>query len=109
MSRYTVEQLRQAYCKATEISGSGDRIDCDGRRIKWLEYGDRSSLYGWEVDHYPIPQCDGGTDEPWNLRARHCEGNAMAGGLLGAYRKDEPVSNAMAQYRSSVWNLPRRR
>jgi hypothetical protein len=90
MSRYSPEQLRTAYTMAHAIPNSDDRIDCDGRRIRWSDYGDRSRPYGWEVDHWPIPQCDGGSDAPWNLRARHCTGNAMAGGYLGAHRRDEP-------------------
>lgn len=89
MSRYSPQQLWAAYIKATAIEGSEDRIDCDGQRIRWVEFGNRSHPYGWEVDHSPIPQCDGGWDAPWNLRARHCTGNAMAGGYLGASRREE--------------------
>lgn len=96
MSRYSAEQLRTAYTMAQVIPDSDDRIDCDGRRIRWSDYGDRSRPYGWEVDHWPIPQCDGGSDAPWNLRARHCTGNAMAGGHLGAFRREEP-GNAMLE------------
>ena len=90
MSRYSFQQKWHAYTKAEAIPGSDDRIDCDGRRIRWSEYGERASQFGWEVDHFPVPQCDNGPDELWNLRARHCTGNAMAGGLLGAFRRDEP-------------------
>ena len=45
------------------------KLDCDGRLISRYEYGKRTTL-GWNVD-YVIPIAFGGTDAPWNLRARH--------------------------------------
>ena len=94
MSRYTEQELWTIYCKAAPIPGTTDRIDCDGRQISWPEHGNRNHRSGWEVDHHPIPQCDGGTDELWNLRPRNCYGNALAGGLLGLAHQ---YSNALSR------------
>jgi 5-methylcytosine-specific restriction endonuclease McrA len=56
------------------------KLDCDGRLISRYEYGKRSTL-GWEIDHI-IPIYLGGSDAPWNLRARHHRGDRVAGRLL---------------------------
>lgn len=57
------------------------RQDCDGRIIKWDEYGQHSTN-GWEIDHI-VPVALGGGDAYSNLRARHWLGNSTAGGILG--------------------------
>lgn len=64
------------------LVGADYALDCDGRKICFRDYGNRFSEYGWEVDHI-TPKAMGGTDAPYNLRARHWRGNASAGGLLG--------------------------
>lgn len=61
------------------------RLDAHGLPVKWDDYGDRSSPYGWELDHYPIPKSLGGSDEPRNLRVLRCQTNASHGGILGAF------------------------
>ncbi len=72
-----------AWNNATPIAGFPDyRIDCDGKQIKWSDYG-KYSEFGWQIDHIQ-PQALGGGDHPSNLRARHSKGNASAGGLLGS-------------------------
>jgi hypothetical protein len=55
------------------------KLDCDGRLISRYEHGKRSTL-GWEIDHI-IPVYLGGSDAPWNLRARHHSGKPGAGGI----------------------------
>jgi hypothetical protein len=54
-----------------------------GRLIWWLAYGDRESVFGWEVDHR-IPVRLGGRATRSNLIARHWLDNAESGGALGA-------------------------
>jgi hypothetical protein len=59
------------------------RHDENGNPIKYDEYGNRSSMHGWEMDHYPIPEAQGGSDDISNLRPLHCIANARHGGILG--------------------------
>jgi hypothetical protein len=73
-----------AWNKATPIASYPADIirqDCDGRIIRWDQYGLRSD-YGWEIDHI-TPVALGGSDAFVNLRARHWLGNSSAGGRLG--------------------------
>ena len=57
------------------------RKDAFGWWIEWNAYGDRSSPWGWEIDHVR-PTILGGSDHPSNLRALHWRNNATLGGLL---------------------------
>lgn len=59
------------------------RRDDHGNLIKFDEYGNRDSPYGWEYDHFPTPKAFGGADHIGNLRPLHCRTNASLGGLLG--------------------------
>jgi hypothetical protein len=80
---------RAAWANATPIPGYDDAIyrrDRFGWAMRWSDHGDRSSEYGWEIDHV-TPVALGGTDDPWNLAALHCRNNASLGGLLGSARK----------------------
>lgn len=58
------------------------RRDAFGHPIRFSDYGDRSSLYGWEQDHI-LPKALGGSDALDNLRPLHCKNNASLGGILG--------------------------
>ncbi len=41
--------------------------DIKGNKIKYDDYGDRNSVYGWEIDHIKT-KANGGGDELSNLR-----------------------------------------
>jgi len=58
------------------------RRDAFRRVIRYSDYGNRNSEYGWEIDHIH-PTALGGLDHISNLRPLHCEVNAGLGGLLG--------------------------
>jgi hypothetical protein len=58
------------------------RWDCDGRVIRFSDYGIRSE-HGWEKDH-AVPLGLSGPDNITNLRPRHWHGNASSGGILGS-------------------------
>jgi hypothetical protein len=83
LAGYSDEELRRTAWENAAAIGDGSylRIDCDGHIICWPEYGLRS-LRGWQVDHI-VAKALGGPDVPWNVRARHWDGNARAGGHLG--------------------------
>ena len=51
------------------IPGSSSfwRLDDFGRVMYYSDYGNRSSKWGWEVDHI-VPVAQGGTDDLSNLR-----------------------------------------
>jgi len=74
-----------AWEKATPYPSFGfsnRRIDCDGRIMDWAEHG-KYTEHGWHIDH-TVPLALGGSDELYNLRARHWRGNCGDGGLLGS-------------------------
>jgi 5-methylcytosine-specific restriction endonuclease McrA len=58
------------------------RYDDFGSVILRGAYGDRSSPWGWEIDHILAKRL-GGSDDLWNLRPLHCRTNASLGGVLG--------------------------
>tara|TARA_B100000315_G_C14105946_1_gene375952 strand:+ start:74 stop:367 length:294 start_codon:yes stop_codon:yes gene_type:complete len=58
------------------------RHDDYGSVIRYSDYGNRDSDYGWERDHYPIPASTGGPDTVDNLRPLHWRNNTALGSLL---------------------------
>lgn len=70
------------------------RQDDFGQLIRWSDYGDRNSAYGWEIDHR-VPTGLGGSDLLSNKRPLHCSVNAGLGGLLGAALGSGPTDNSL--------------
>lgn len=55
--------------------------DC-GAWMKFKEYGTRTSIYGWEIDHI-TPESKGGSNSLYNLRPLQWENNvAKSNGRL---------------------------
>jgi hypothetical protein len=59
------------------------RNDDFGKRLRWSDYGDHTSPFGWSIDHI-FPSAIGGHDGIDNLRPLHCGSNSGLGGLLGS-------------------------
>lgn len=62
------------------------RHDDFGHVIRFTDYGDRQSDYGWEIDHITALAL-GGFDDLSNLRPLHHARNASLGGTLSGLLK----------------------
>ena len=82
---FNKEQIKIVCEKAkTQLNYDSDHIRKDecGAWIYFEKYGDRTSEYGWEIDHI-IPKSKGGTDDICNLQPLHWDNNVAKGeGLL---------------------------
>lgn len=59
------------------------RHDFEGYVIRWSDYGDTSSEYGWQKDHI-VPDALGGINAVINFRPRHWRRNQGAGSGIAA-------------------------
>ena len=83
------QRKRAAWEKASPVIGydpTDFRRDAFSWWIRWSDYGNRDSDYGWEIDH-TTPSVLGGGDALSNLRALHWRNNASLGGLLSGRRR----------------------
>lgn len=88
MSNYqttTAEQLKLAVWNKGHIIPGYDsniwRRDDFGHAMRYSDYGDRNSTYGWEIDHI-VATTLGGGDHLGNLRPLHWKPNSTLGGML---------------------------
>lgn len=86
-SQFNEQQKLTAWQRAQIVPGRDARLirkDSCGAWIKWLDYGNTNSEWGWEIDHiYPIAR--GGTDVPSNLQALHWRNNRAKGDSVGGF------------------------
>lgn len=79
MANWTQKEIDKIWEKAEYIGESneakGFRKDQCGAWIKYDDYGNRDSKYGWEIDHIK-PASKGGDDILSNARPLHWRNNA---------------------------------
>ena len=72
------------------------RLDDWGNLIRFRDYGNRNSLFGWEIDHV-VPQALDGPSTFWNERPLHWLVNARRGADLAAVVAEGRRSRAISQ------------
>jgi|GEM_PF-1035382 len=81
---FSDQEKVQVWIKGREVPGfdlAHWRYDDYGNIIRWSEYGNPDSAYGWEIDHITALAV-GGTNAISNLRPLRCSTNRGLGGLL---------------------------
>lgn len=81
MANWTEDDVQAVWEKGEVASGNDKdkwRKDQCGAWISREDYGDRNSVYGWEIDHIQTVSKDG-TDTISNLRPLQWENNAARG------------------------------
>ena len=99
-----LEDLKRAcWARTSPVSGhlnSWDfRKDCLGNVVRYADFGNRHSPFGWELD-FIVARALGGSDDPKNLQALHwkataARSNAVPPGLFSA------AKTAAASYQES--------
>lgn len=87
LRRFSEEQKQIAWSRAQIVPGRDPNItrkDACGAWIKWADYGDTNSEWGWEIDHIH-PVVLGGTDHPNNLQALHWKNNRAKGDSITGF------------------------
>lgn len=91
---FSKSEIFQVWNKGAEINGFSRvdwRRDICGAVMKFEEYGNRNSKYGWEIDHIK-PKFEGGTDELMNLQPLHWENNNHKGNNYPIYACKIPTN-----------------
>ena len=60
---------------ATQLNSWEFRKDCLGNLVRYADFGNRHSPFGWELD-FIVSQALGGSSNPENLQALHWKANA---------------------------------
>lgn len=84
MPEYTQYERLTVWNKALPIltkDPSEYRRDRDGREIRFSQWGNRQSEFGWEI-HHVRPSAFGGSDRLYNLIPLHWRTNAKLGGQM---------------------------
>ena len=75
-----LEDLKRAcWARTSPVSGQMNswefRKDCLGNLVRYADFGNRHSPFGWELEHI-VPSRLGGSTDPTNLQALHWKANA---------------------------------
>jgi hypothetical protein len=75
-----LEDLKRAcWARTSPVSGQPNawefRKDCMGNLVRYADFGNRHSPFGWEID-YIVPRSRGGSSDPENVQVLHWKANA---------------------------------
>ena len=80
-----IEEIWKSALTVTGFNPDIVRKDACGAWIMRNQYGNRNSIFGWEIDHvYPVSM--GGADDIINLRAMQWENNVSKGDDFPIYK-----------------------
>ena len=77
----------------TQLNAWEFRKDCLGNLVRFSDFGNRHSPFGWELD-FIVPKSTGGSSDPDNLQALHWRATAARGDNVPAGLKSG--TNAVA-------------
>jgi hypothetical protein len=69
---------RTSPVSAAQLNAWEFRKDCLGNLVRFSDYGNRHSPFGWELD-WIVPRVNGGSNDPDNLQALHWRATAARG------------------------------
>lgn len=79
--KFEMRTILPVWNKATIVPGHNQNVfrkDRCGAWIRFVDYGNAGSIYGWEIDHEK-PVAKGGTDDLNNLQPLHWRNNRGKG------------------------------
>lgn len=79
-----LEDLKRAcWARTSPVAGQPNawefRKDCLGNLVRYSDFGNRQSPFGWEIDHI-VPRSHGGSNDAYNLQALHWKALAARSG-----------------------------
>ena len=81
------DMKRAAWGRTTPVGQHANawefRKDCLGNMVRYSDYGNRKSPFGWELD-FIVPRTLGGAQDAENLQALHWRANAAKSDNLPA-------------------------
>jgi hypothetical protein len=92
---------RAAWARTSPVSGQPNawefRKDCLGNLVRYADYGNRHSPFGWELD-YIVPRSLGGSGDSDNLQVLHWKAGAARKESLPAGLLSRTNAVATADY-----------